>query len=648
MGAPSLSQALSAQLADRALQFATPATIPYVQRSAYLADALQSMQRGGGNIRTGGALASNLLAEALLQFSKGKADKALLGQQQKDQDSYANFATAGLSDPTQPASPGGPPAPGAPPAAAPAPMAPTAAPAIPADHPVVQALAAASAPQGGVLGQPVTPQSVQAVESGGNPNAVSPAGARGPMQIMPGTGQNPGFGVQPLQNNSPQENQRMGADYLQAMTQKYGGNQVLGAIAYNWGPGNTDKWLASGADPRHLPAETRNYVSSLALQGVHGPQAQQPQGPSPFANPAPAPNPGPVQPPPAPPQQPGAGGASPPTGQGPTPQEWQMIQSYIHSPYPQLRQQGAEMAMKIKQRMAAPIDPTKPMWDAQQGKYVQPPGLSFQDVPGAAPNTIEQRGPDGQIHVTANPAYGALPPGAQMQGDGSIRPAGASASNGRRVLTPQEVQQAGYAPGTVVELDPMTGQRTVQQDPYKDLTQRLQTSRDSFRTNDDVKKANEGIAAYNGLSTTLQQMAGGNNGVLDTAAVDSYLRGINPGMGAKNTTVSMFLNHLGLPQEIQGHIESIVGNGYLTPQTIRQMLDVVHSYASAHVAIAQNLSTQDLAAFKGYGVTPDQLGENLTSFVAPPHVKWLDGPGQPLPPAEDPYVTEARRRGLVK
>ena len=101
-------------------------------------------------------------------------------------------------------------------------------------------------------------------ESRGNPNAVSPKGARGTMQTMPGTEHDPGFGVQPLDptKDLAQERERVGKDYLAALMNHYGdANTAL--VAYNWGPGNTNKWLAAGADPAHLPAETRHYVTSI-------------------------------------------------------------------------------------------------------------------------------------------------------------------------------------------------------------------------------------------------------------------------------------------------------------------------------------------------------------------------------------------------
>lgn len=92
---------------------------------------------------------------------------------------------------------------------------------------------------------------------------TSPKGAQGEMQVMPKTAKSPGFGVAPAQDKSPDELARVGKDYLKAMVDKYGDTQKA-VIAYNWGPGNTDKWLAAGADPKALPAETQGYVARIS------------------------------------------------------------------------------------------------------------------------------------------------------------------------------------------------------------------------------------------------------------------------------------------------------------------------------------------------------------------------------------------------
>lgn len=125
-------------------------------------------------------------------------------------------------------------------------------------------------------GNPLIDAVIQ-TESGGNPNAVSPKGAQGLMQVMPSTNAAPGFGVAPAKDGSEAERTRVGQEYLTALNQKYQ-NPTLAAIAYNWGPGNTDMWLKSGGDFNKLPAETKNYVSAVmtrtAVNGFGQPAAQ--------------------------------------------------------------------------------------------------------------------------------------------------------------------------------------------------------------------------------------------------------------------------------------------------------------------------------------------------------------------------------------
>jgi hypothetical protein len=107
-------------------------------------------------------------------------------------------------------------------------------------------------------------------ESGGNRYdkqgnlLTSPKGAEGEMQVMRYTARDPGFGVRPAQNNSPDELKRVGDDYAMAMYNRYR-DPKLAMIAYNMGPGATDKWLAAGADPRKLPKETQGYISGVHL-----------------------------------------------------------------------------------------------------------------------------------------------------------------------------------------------------------------------------------------------------------------------------------------------------------------------------------------------------------------------------------------------
>jgi hypothetical protein len=93
---------------------------------------------------------------------------------------------------------------------------------------------------------------------------TSNKGAQGEMQVMPATARDPGFGIKPAQSNDPNELRRVGDEYASVLLRRYR-DPKLAMIAYNMGPGATDKWLASGADPRRLPRETQGYISGVNL-----------------------------------------------------------------------------------------------------------------------------------------------------------------------------------------------------------------------------------------------------------------------------------------------------------------------------------------------------------------------------------------------
>lgn len=118
------------------------------------------------------------------------------------------------------------------------------------------------------VGSGMLTAAVEQVESGGDPDAVSSAGALGSMQVMPDTLTNPGFGVAPARPGpdgkiSAEEMRRVGRDFLMAMLQRYAGNLDHALVAYNWGPGNADSWVQQGADVSQLPEETQSYIKKV-------------------------------------------------------------------------------------------------------------------------------------------------------------------------------------------------------------------------------------------------------------------------------------------------------------------------------------------------------------------------------------------------
>jgi LysM repeat protein len=100
---------------------------------------------------------------------------------------------------------------------------------------------------------------------------TSSDGALYAYQVMPNTSKDPGYGVKPAQNDSPEEYNRVGKDYFYAM-KKHFKDSEKGAAAYNYGPGNLNKVLAkaekTGKDWKELlPKETKDYLKKLNDQG---------------------------------------------------------------------------------------------------------------------------------------------------------------------------------------------------------------------------------------------------------------------------------------------------------------------------------------------------------------------------------------------
>ena len=116
-------------------------------------------------------------------------------------------------------------------------------------------------------------------------NAISHAGARGLMQLMPGTAREQAgkmsYDYDPgALTRDAGYNMLLGDGYFRRMLDYYGGSYPLAVAAYNAGPGNVNKWLRANGDPRtgamdwvewveKIPVtETRNYVQRVLENAV--------------------------------------------------------------------------------------------------------------------------------------------------------------------------------------------------------------------------------------------------------------------------------------------------------------------------------------------------------------------------------------------
>jgi soluble lytic murein transglycosylase-like protein len=123
--------------------------------------------------------------------------------------------------------------------------------------------------------------SIMRQESAFSTTTVSAAGARGLMQLMPGTAQLVAnrlhLGkVTNVMLEQPQLNIMFGTHYFASMLQRYAGNMVLALAAYNAGPGRADRWAKEWPNTpqdefiEHIPFnETRLYVKLVMRNMMH-------------------------------------------------------------------------------------------------------------------------------------------------------------------------------------------------------------------------------------------------------------------------------------------------------------------------------------------------------------------------------------------
>jgi soluble lytic murein transglycosylase len=117
-------------------------------------------------------------------------------------------------------------------------------------------------------------------ESAFFPQARSPVGARGLMQIMPATGKQVARGLGQNHRSSQlyevEHNVLLGSAYYRELLDRYQGNRIFALAAYNAGPHRVDRWKRPGTQALDVEAwvetipfrETRNYVQAVLSYNV--------------------------------------------------------------------------------------------------------------------------------------------------------------------------------------------------------------------------------------------------------------------------------------------------------------------------------------------------------------------------------------------
>jgi soluble lytic murein transglycosylase len=105
--------------------------------------------------------------------------------------------------------------------------------------------------------------------------AVSHAGARGMMQLMPGTAREVSgrmglpYSFDRL-TSDPSYNITLGSSYLSTLMDQWGGNVVLAAASYNAGAGNVRRWIRENGDPRMPNVDVVDWIERIPFTETRG------------------------------------------------------------------------------------------------------------------------------------------------------------------------------------------------------------------------------------------------------------------------------------------------------------------------------------------------------------------------------------------
>lgn len=654
------------QILEQLLQNAGPSALPSVAKSAYLQQALEQINQSGVQSKTPGALVANLGAEALTRLAQNRQMTKLSAQYQQNIQDQARMWSAGLggSDASgAPSAPtgspqGGPPppmppsAPAGAPSPAPAPMAPAPPQQPPAGAPpnpqaqMLAALIKGGVPSMGAAGlvgnmaQESGPNLSQANPSEGAVGAGNWEGPRAQAfnQFIQQHGGSPsidnqaGFTLSEL--NGPEAKAMAalkGAQNPQAAAAAGLAYERPAGWTPNGNPANASGWQNRLAMAQQLAGgqPTAPPPMPAAMQGNPGAYQTASNGPPP-----PPPSQGAPMPPQGGPQAPGPQGAPqhayPPTGLPGTPQQVQLIQSMLTSPFQQIRQQGMQAAMQLRMQMATPLAPPDKMMWGRDGRLHPMPGMETRQIGSSAPGEMNQQDAMGQITPTAIP--NAVQNGQVFNpGSGGYQP----------IPGLQPTTSGSMLPGTVTSQTPGNAPTVVQSpsfDPEK--------VRQAFAGSPQVQQYATIHRVAEGFANALVNAAGKNNGILGTTGVDAVIQsyGLNPrAASAKDLATSM-----GLSEDIGKKVNEIFGAGGATVDGLKQMFSVIQSEDQAARTSAERLQQSDTAA-GGPAYAKGVPGES--QLLPPPIQTPSFGAfgGQPASPANNPSaILQDARQAILR
>jgi spore germination cell wall hydrolase CwlJ-like protein len=385
----------------------------------------------------------------------------------------------------------------------------------------------------------------------------------------------------------------------------YGGNPQ--AIQVSNGPAPSQAPMTGQDLPPLGPQDVQPYQIASNGPTPPPPQSAMGQGPTP-----------------PPPVAPGAAGqvpaplSSPPVGAGAgpphvyiDPQRWILAKQHFDDP--RTRDIGIQEVLQLQQEALHNPDPSKPYWDGASGRAVYAPGTEFKNLPSPSPNQLVQQGPDQQIHVTNNPAYGAVPAASAMDSHGNVS---AMAGTQLRPMSDQDRAAWQISPQdrNTYGMNPVTGKpEVVAATPYKvtdvaDLMKELTGSQQ-------YDKATKLTEMYRGLVQAV-----GRPGGMSDAELKDNLAQIFSGGVARQFNSQMIDSAQGPLLRLKQFFPELISGQKMSPEGRQAGVQAARDYVTESQGAFNSLATSKALQAQQFG------GVDISPFVKP---LMRDIPGVP-------------------